>query len=121
MILGIGIDLIEIARVERALATARFSQRVYSERERAQIARRGAPTAAGYFAAKEAVAKALGTGFRGFMLWDIEIVPDENGKPAAILHRGAGARMGELGGRSIHISITHTASHAAAVAVLSSD
>jgi len=121
MILGLGIDLIGITRIERALTTARFLERVYSPREQAQIALKGASTAAGYFAAKEAVSKALGTGFRGFMLWDIEIVPDETGCPTAALYRGARERMEALGGRRILLSITHADGCAAAVAVISSD
>lgn len=63
MIAGVGIDLIAVERIERALQTRRFLTRIYSEREQAQIARKGAQTAAGYFAAKEAVARRWALGF----------------------------------------------------------
>ena len=119
MILGLGIDLIDISRIERAVGrTPRFLTRVYTEAERAEIARKGAQTAAGFFAAKEAVAKALGTGFRGFTLTDISIEPDELGRPVARLAGGAQARAEALGGRRIHVSITHAGGFASAVAVL---
>ena len=119
MILGLGIDLIDIARIERAVnRSPRFLQRVYTEPERAEIARKGPQTAAGFFAAKEAVAKALGTGFRGFTLTDISVEPDELGRPVARLSGGAQARMEALGGRRIHVSITHAGGFASAVAVL---
>ena len=116
--LGLGLDLIEIARIERALKNGRFLERVYTEAERARIRARGAQTAAGLFAAKEAVAKALGTGFRGFFPWDVEIGPDALGRPQALLLRGARARFEAMGGRAIHLSITHTDQVAAAVAVV---
>ena len=66
MILGLGMDLIEVPRIAEMIKTDRFLQRIYTPAERAAIAEKGAQTAAGYFAAKEAVAKALGTGFTGF-------------------------------------------------------
>ena len=116
--LGLGLDMIDIARIRRALTNERFLQRVYTEAERARIRERGAQTAAGYFAAKEAVAKALGTGFRGFCIWDIEIVPDALGRPEALLLRGARERLEAIGGRAIHLSITHTDQVAAAVAII---
>ena len=89
MILGVGLDLADIARIERAIEKPHFLERIYSEEERARIAQKGAQTAAGYFAAKEAVAKALGTGLRGFGMWDICIHNDDLGKPVAILKNGA--------------------------------
>ena len=119
MILGIGIDLADIGRIERAVARhPRFLERVYSEAERAAVARKGAQTAAGYFAAKEAVSKALGTGIRGFSMADISIEPDGLGKPTARLSGGALRRMEEMGGKSLLVSITHAGGFAAAVAVL---
>ena len=78
----------------------------------------GAQTAAGYFAAKEAVSKALGTGFRGFGLTDISVEPDELGRPVARLSGGALKRMEALGGRRMHLSIAHEKGFATAVAIL---
>ena len=119
MIIGLGIDLIDIARIERAIGRhPRFLERVYTEPERAAIARKGAQTAAGYFAAKEAVSKALGVGFRGFSMTDISIEPDGLGKPVARLSGGALERMEAMGGKSLLVSITHAGGFASAVAVL---
>ncbi len=120
MILGVGLDLIEVERIARAIEKQHFLERIFSEEERESIARKGAQTAAGYFAAKEAVAKALGTGFSGFGPWDISVHCDDMGKPEAVLKNKALARMNELGGK-ITLSITHTAGMAAAVAILSAD
>ena len=111
----------DIARIERAIQNPRFLERIYSGEERAQIARKGPQTAAGYFAAKEAIAKALGTGFTGFGMWDISIVNDDLGKPEAVLQNGALERLNQLGGGVITLSITHCAGLAAAVAILSTD
>ena len=119
MILGIGIDLIDIARVERAIQRSpRFLERIYTQTERTAIEQKGAQTAAGYFAAKEAVSKALGTGVRGFSMADVSIEPDELGRPVAHLSGGALKRMEEMGGRNLLVSITHAGGFANAVAVL---
>ena len=77
MLRGLGCDVVEVSRIERAMQNPRFLARVFTERERAAIGRKGPVTAAGYWAAKEAVSKALGTGFVGYALQDIEIRPDE--------------------------------------------
>ena len=119
MIIGLGIDLIEIARIGRAVERhPQFLDRFFSEAEREAVSRKGMQTAAGYFAAKEAVSKALGTGIRGFGMADISIEPDELGRPVAKLSGGAHARMEALGGKSLFVSITHDAGFAMAVAVL---
>jgi len=118
MILGLGTDLIDIGRIERAIARPHFLARVYTEAEQAAIARKGAQTAAGYFAAKEAVSKALGTGFRGFSMSDISIEPDALGRPVARLAGGALARMTAMGGKRLHVSIAHAGGFATAAAVL---
>ncbi len=124
MILGVGIDLCEIARMEAALEKPRFAERVFTPAERARLdaarGKRRAEVAAGLFAAKEAVAKALGTGFVGFGPWDVEIVPDPAGRPVCRLLNGAAARAAALveGGEwTVHVSITHENGAAAAVAV----
>lgn len=119
MTLGLGIDLMDVERIEQALErTPRFLVRIYTEKEQALIREKGAQTAAGFFAAKEAVAKALGTGFRGFSMRDISVEPDEMGCPKAVLSGGAKDRLVQMGGTSVLISITHTAGMAAAVAVI---
>ena len=68
MLKGLGCDMIEVERIRQALSRPSFLRRVYTLEERAAIARKGAQTAAGFWAAKEAVSKALGTGFDGFAL-----------------------------------------------------
>lgn len=99
MIVGIGCDLANINRFEKALAKfgGRFVNRAFSEREKAELARRErlspkehACAAAKRFAAKEACTKALGTGFRdGIFMRDIEIVHQPSGKPELYLQNGA--------------------------------
>ena len=121
MILGVGIDLAEISRIERACEKEHFRKRIFSENENARIDERGWETAAGIFAAKEAVAKALGTGFRAFGPDSIEILTDELGKPECRLSKGALEQMQKMGAARIHISITHTGDMAAAVAILEAD
>ena len=84
LIVGIGTDIVEIARVKRAAAREAFLMRVYTEAERAYCESRGVQRMASYaarFAGKEAVMKALGTGLRGGTLHDIEILPDALGAP----------------------------------------
>ena len=119
MILGLGTDLVDIGRIERTIERhPRFLERFYTEAERSAVAQKGAQTAAGYFAAKEAVSKALGTGFRGFGLTDISVEPDELGRPVVYLSGGALQRMEALGGRRMHLSIAHEKGFATAVAIL---
>ena len=94
MILGLGVDLVDIRRIERTLARfgERFTHRCFTEAERARAERRRqrAATYAKRFAAKEACAKALGTGFRrGVHFRDIEVVNLPSGKPVVRLHGGA--------------------------------
>ena len=122
MIVGVGTDLCSIARIARALENERFALRVFTPAERARLdglcPERVHERAAGMFAAKEAVAKALGTGFRGFTTRDISVEPDALGRPAVRLSGGALERLHTLGAQSVMISITHTGGFAAAVAVI---
>ena len=124
MILGLGVDLCEIERIAKAIEMPRFLERVYTpaERERLEAApqARRNEIAAGLFAAKEAVCKALGTGFSGFGPWDIEILPDAAGRPECRLANGAAARAQTLSGGAevrVLVSITHEKGMAAATAV----
>jgi holo-[acyl-carrier protein] synthase len=100
MILGIGADLCDIRRIERTLARfgERFEQRVFTAEERALAARRGegqkAATLAKRFAAKEACAKALGTGFRrGVFMADLGVAKLPTGQPVMRLTGGALRRL----------------------------
>ncbi len=113
-----GIDQIEIARVDEAIARLgdRFLNRLFTPGEQADCAGQTARLAA-RFAAKEAVAKALGTGF-GDIGWDeIEIRTGPRGRPMLTLHGRAARLADELGLTHWDVSLTHTATLAAAVAV----
>jgi len=87
LIKGIGVDIIQTARFEKM--TDRFITRVYTSNERAYLHKKGHISAAGLFAAKEAISKALGTGFSGIWPSQIEITHDSKGKPGVILHNQA--------------------------------
>jgi phosphopantetheine--protein transferase-like protein len=118
MIIGTGVDIVKVERFEKN--NPRFTERVFSAREQEYLAGKGAETMAGLFAAKEAVAKAMGTGFAGFFPCDIEILHDENGKPYVKLHGEAEKAIKKSAGTRFHfhISISHTATDAIAFAVL---
>ena len=124
MIIGIGTDIVKTARFEGM--TERFIARVFTPNERAYILAKGHPSAAGLFAAKEAVAKALGTGIRGFWPDQIEITHDALGKPNVILHKEAALIARKLAkgkrrfyrGYGISLSISHTDTEAIAFAVI---
>lgn len=119
MIIGTGIDLIEIERVRKALEDprigTRFRARVFTAAEIAycEKKRRGKyESYAGRFAAKEAVMKALGRGWGAKVCWlDIEVVRARSGKPGIALHNKTAQLAQELGIRSFALSITHTAQH----------
>lgn len=120
MIVGIGTDVIEIERIEKAIQnTETFFQKVYTAGEQAYYTEhhKKVETLAGLFAAKEAISKALGTGFRTFSARDIEVIPNTLGKPKVYLYGGAKVRADELGIKRIHISISHCKAYATAFAV----
>jgi len=114
---GVGIDLLEIGRLERALQRhPRLAERVFTEAERDYAARRARPARhlAARFAAKEAVLKALGTG-ESFGLVEIEVL---GGKPPRV--RLSGRAADAAAGRSVEVSLTHSRDFAAAVAIADS-
>ena len=120
MIIGIGTDIIEIERIEIAVKrTKGFINKLFTENEINMFESRGfkSEVIAGNFAAKEAVSKALGTGFRGFGVKDIEILRDELGKPVVNLN----SNVYEILKRkdvNIHLSISHNRTSAIAYAVM---
>lgn len=112
-VVGVGVDMVELARVERALSrTPRLSTRVFTERElavcTAECGRWLIGGLAARFAAKEAVAKAFGTGIRGFAFRDVEVLPDELGKPEVTLHARAAELAARLGIDELHVSLSMT-------------
>lgn len=118
MILGIGNDIVEIARIEKAIQNESFKKRVYTENEIELIEKKGAGKVASYagrFSAKEAISKAMGTGVRGFNLIDIEILSDELGKPIVNFKNELEKFMNN---KRIELSISHSKEYATAVAIL---
>jgi holo-[acyl-carrier protein] synthase len=115
-----GVDLVEIERVEAAINRwgERFLHRVWTQRE-LDYCRGRFPQLASRFAAKEAVSKTLGTGIRGVVWRDIEILPDRLGKPLLFLHGIAREQAAQLGLNSWSISLTHTHDLACAFVVAS--
>ena len=118
MTLAIGVDLIEVARVQAVLDRhpARFLARVYTAQEAADCQGQAASLAARW-AGKEAVSKALGTGWDGFQWTDIESVRTPQGQPAVALHGAARAQAARLGLQQWAISLSHTAAYAVAFVV----
>ena len=122
-IVGIGIDVIEVERIDEAVAEFgdRFLERIFTERERDYCGRQKRPAIhyAARWAAKEAVSKAFGTGIGAELGWtDIEIVRRKSGEPELVLHGRAKEFAGEIGVREVKISLTHAKHYAAANAVV---
>ncbi len=120
MILGLGNDIIEIHRIKNAIEkNSRFLLRVFTEKELQYFISKKMKieSIAGGFAAKEAAAKAIGTGFRDFSMKDIEVLRDEKGKPFVILYENALLLANLRDIKKIHISISHCESYASAVAI----
>lgn len=113
----VGIDIIEIERVEKSAANPAFFARVFTENEKVYYEKSGkrAETLAGFFSAKEAVVKALGTGFKEARHNEIEINHDSLGAPYVTLY-GKAREM--LIGFKVNISISHNNSMATAICVL---
>ena len=117
MIFGIGTDIIETERIQKAISKKRFLDMVYTEAEQQLIAGR-VQKAAGNFAVKEAVVKAFGTGFRGISPKDIEVLRDEAGKPFVKCYGNAETFRKEHGITTIHVSISNLKDYAQAFVVL---
>jgi holo-[acyl-carrier protein] synthase len=108
---GLGVDIIEIERMRKVLKrTPSFRERAFSETEKAYCDARALPEVhyALRFAAKEAVLKALGTGFGGVGALDVEVVNDEKGRPHAVLHGKAKQIADEQGIVEMHLSLSYT-------------
>lgn len=118
---SVGVDAVEIDRIARSLERfgERFLRRVYTEKE-VFFCRGRVPELAARFAAKEAISKALGTGIRGIVWREMEILPDSRGKPLVYLHGRAASRAVELGLAEFEVSLTHARELAIAVVVAAS-
>ena len=123
MIVGMGTDLVEVARVREAIERhgRRFIDRVFTAGEIAYVERKANryERYAARFAAKEAGMKAIGTGWRRGVRWhDFEVTNLPSGKPTLALHGAAGDFAAKLGVKNIELSLTHTAVQAMAVLIL---
>ena len=125
MILGTGIDLIEVERIRNSHARfgERFLQRVLHPNEVAYCLshKDPGPFLAARFAAKEAISKAFGTGIGAQLGWqDMEVGRKESGEPFVILHGGGQKLLQSRGAKRLLISLSHTQNYATAVAILES-
>jgi holo-[acyl-carrier protein] synthase len=118
MILATGVDLIEIDRIRVVMERQgrRWLERIYTPGEIEQCGKR-TESLAGRFAAKEAVAKALGSGIGDVQWKEIEVLGDEQNAPVLTLHGAAEARAKELGLMTWSVSISHSQSHSVAFVV----
>jgi holo-[acyl-carrier protein] synthase len=123
-LIGIGVDIVEVERMRRAIederSGRRFLSRVFTGGERDDCEKRGGrvESYAVRFAAKEAVMKALADDSPFAMAWrDIEVASGPNGRPRVLLHGRAAERAARLGAGRIHLSLSHSAGMALAEAV----
>ena len=122
MIAGIGVDTATVARIEKSIARESFYTRVYGPEERAALdalspARR-AQSAAGAWAAKEALGKALGTGLSGFVWEEAQVLHNVHGAPYFHFSGSTRRIITEEKGLTVHLSITHEGGFATAFVVL---
>ncbi len=125
MILGIGIDLIEVARIQASYEKfgERFVTRILHPNEISYCLshRIPGPFLAARFAAKEAISKAFGTGIGAELGWrDMEVAKKPTGEPYVILHERGQQLLAARGAAKVLISLSHTQEHATAVAILES-
>jgi holo-[acyl-carrier protein] synthase len=125
MILGVGIDIVEVSRIRSSYERfgQRFAERILLPPEIAYCLshKDPAPFLAVRFAAKEAISKAFGTGIGRHLGWhDLEIERRESGEPFVTLHEKAKLLLEFRRGGKLHISLSHTTEHATAVAILES-
>lgn len=122
MIIGVGIDVVEIERITRALqGTQAMEEKVFTAEEIQYCRQRKNcfQHFGGRFAAKEALLKALGTGWSQGIRWkDVEVISGEQGQPGLALHRRAREIFEQSGAQQAWLSITHSSEYAVAVVVL---
>ncbi|GAA0753739.1 holo-ACP synthase [Clostridium sartagoforme] len=119
MIIGIGIDIIEIDRIKKAIdRTNGFIEKIFTDKEITLFKSKNmrSEVIAGNFAAKEAISKSLGTGIRGFSLKEIEVLRDDLGKPIVFLSDNIEKLIGK--GYKLNLSISHNNTSAIAFAIL---
>lgn len=117
MILGIGNDIIEISRIKKACEKSGFLSKCYTEKE-VECFGTYPQSLAGNFAAKEAVVKAMGIGFRGFYANSLEIMRDELGKPYVVFYGEAYKIYEKMGKPQVFVTISHSTEYAMATCVI---
>ena len=117
MIIGTGIDIIEIPRIVAAIKRQQFVNRVYTRAEW-ELGSKAPHRLAGFFAAKEALLKAMGTGLAGFSWQEIEVSHNSQGAPCFKLTGKVAAYLEALEANGIHLSISHCREYAVAQVVL---
>ena len=123
MIKGIGTDIIDIKRVEAQISNGSFMKRYFTQNELEYINIKANPaeSAAAVFSAKEAVSKAVGTGFRGFSPIDIEVLHDELGKPYIKLSDKALLFANSKNIKKFHLSLSHSKEYAVSYVIAEGD
>jgi phosphopantetheine--protein transferase-like protein len=123
MIVGTGVDIVEIERIAKAAKNERFFEKIFSDPEIAlfEASKYRMETVAGRFAAKEAVMKALGCGLGDIPMKSIEVLRASSGQPMIELKGEAKEKADTLGVQIIHISISHSERYAVAQAVAEGD
>lgn len=119
MIKGIGIDLLEVERIQKAIQKEGFLDRYFTKKEQEMFQQHhmNPQKIAGNFSTKEAVVKMFGTGFREIRLIDIEVLRDGLGKPIVKLENAGEALRLQLGIDNIWVSISNTKGYVTAVAI----
>lgn len=114
----IGIDMVEISRIEKSVKNQRFMQRVFSRKETALFSAKSSPyqSMAGNWAAKEAFSKVLGTGVSGFSMNEVSILRDKLGAPYIEL-TGKAYELAQKLNYEFSVSITHTGDFAQAAVI----
>lgn len=117
MIKGIGIDIVEISRIEKSIKNPRFLEKNFTKAENEYFCskKRPAESVAACFAAKEAFSKAVGTGFSNIKINDIEVLHNELGAPYIMLYNKAKELLGK---GNVYISLSHSQHYATAMVVI---
>jgi len=121
MILGVGIDIVEIQKIEESIQSDAFLRKVFTSDELMVVERyvKRAEHLAGKFAAKEAFMKAIGAGIRQDVWFtQIEVLNEDSGKPYLDVSGEAEVRLNECGAKHVHVSVSHSAGVAVAVVIL---
>lgn len=121
MLIGLGIDIIEHSRIKNMRLINDFIKKYFTENEQAIFFKNDKikyKSIANNFAVKEAFSKALGTGIRGFLLNEVEVLRDEQGKPYITLYGKAKSVFESINGKNIFVSISDTDVISSAVVVI---